>query len=158
MSNRTCLTLCITTLGLSAVQQAVAQDDEVIDRTPAECISLNRIRRTEVVDDRSILFYASGGRVYLNVLERDCPGLERNDRFMYKVVGSRLCDIDTITVLERFGGNFERGFTCRLGEFNPLSKIEAEDLLLDSDEVSESGAIEIKPVELPKEDAADEAE
>lgn len=39
------------------------------------CVSLRRIDRTEVVDDRNILFHMRGGNVYLNNLPHKCPGL-----------------------------------------------------------------------------------
>ena len=73
---------------------------------------------------------------YRNYLPKKCPGLENSGKFAYKVNSSRLCRIDTITVLERSGGGgvpltpdlqipgFQPGFTCRLGEFHPLSPAE----------------------------------
>ena len=43
---------------------AAAQDDEAeaFDRTPEECISVSRIDRTEVLDDRTVIFHMRGRR------------------------------------------------------------------------------------------------
>ena len=60
---------------------AGAQDLEVIDAEPEVCLSMNRVSKTKVIDDRTILFYARGGDIYLNALEQNCPGLRRNGRF-----------------------------------------------------------------------------
>lgn len=130
-----------------------AQDDDVLDRTPADCVMVSRIRRTRIVDDKTILFYMRGGRVYQNILERECPRLEREGRFMYEIRGYRLCDIDTISVLDRIGVGFGRGFTCRLGEFHPISTEEAEEIeRIAEGEVEQDDVIEIEEVALPPED------
>jgi hypothetical protein len=117
---------------------AVAQDDEdqPFDRTPQDCILASSIDETDATDDQNIIFYMRGQRAYRNHLPRKCPGLERENRISYKLTGTRrLCSTDTITVLEEsvFGGGvgvggFREGFTCRLGEFVPLSPAEIEEL------------------------------
>lgn len=135
----------------------VAQDDDVLDRTPQDCVTVARIRSTEVIDDKTILFYMRGGRVYQNILDRECPRLEREGRFMYEIRGYRLCDIDMITVLDRLGAGFSRGFTCRLGEFHPITRQEAEEIeRIAEGEVEQEGVIEIEEVELPPEDSEEE--
>lgn len=136
-----------------------------LDRAPEDCLSLSRINRTVVVDDETVLFYMRGGDVYQNILPRRCAGLKDNERFMYSPFSNRLCDTDTITVLEQFGGRFDRGMTCRLGEFYPITEIEAEDLRNVHDEDVRGGGprVQVEPVDLPEgseggdEDAADEA-
>ncbi len=97
-------------------------------RVPERCIQLDRVRRTEVIDDRTLIFHMRSGEIYLNYLERECPRLASEERFMYSPTGNRLCDIDTITVLERWGFGLTRGFTCGLGEFHPISEVELADL------------------------------
>jgi hypothetical protein len=120
---------------------AVAQDDVegAFDRTPEDCILASSIDETDAVDDQNIIFHMRGQRAYRNHLPRKCPGLERENRISYKLTGTRrLCSTDTITVLEEsvFGGGigFREGFTCRLGEFVPLSPAEIEDLEAREDE------------------------
>lgn len=150
-------------LGLAGAQ-GVDDPKEVeltLDRTPERCLSLSRINRTVVVDDQTILFYLRGrDDAYQNILPMRCPGLAANDRFMYSPFSNRLCDSDTITVLERFGSRFERGITCRLGEFYPLSELEAEDLVRANDETERGGGarVEVERVELPDDADNDEVE
>jgi hypothetical protein len=155
-------------------QPVLAQDDEegVFDRTPKSCILASSIDQTDAIDDQNILFYMRDRGVYRNTLPRKCPGLERENRMSYELTGTRrLCSTDTITVLEQTGlgaggiGGLHDGFTCRLGEFVPLSPEEIEDLELLADE-NRSGrrgrrtqsTIETSEVELPKAETAGEAE
>jgi hypothetical protein len=136
--------------------EAAAKDevtDAAFDRTPIDCVSVNRIRRTEVIDDQTVLFEMNGDVYLSNILERDCPGLDREKRFMHETYG-RLCDIDTITVLEQWGNSFRDGFTCRLGKFHPITEIEAEELMRDPEVAEEAPEVEVKEVELPPDEAA----
>jgi hypothetical protein len=126
---------------------AGAQDEEPLDRTPRDCVIVSSIDRTEAVDDQNIIFRMRGNRVYRNHLPRKCPGLERENRFMYETRGGRLCSIDTITVLEQYGVNLQRGFTCRLGEFVPMSAEEVEDLDFLGEPGASQRAIKAEPVE-----------
>lgn len=122
------------------VVSAVAQDDVsdvegAFDRTPQDCILVSSIDETDAVDDQNLIFRMRGHKVFRNTLPRKCPGLERENRIAYEARNSRLCSIDTITVLEqRFGVGLQGGFTCRLGEFVPLSPAEVEDLELQEEE------------------------
>jgi hypothetical protein len=47
---------------------------------------------------------------------------------MYRTTLSRLCDIDTITVLYHGGPGMTQGPTCGLGKFYPVSEDEAKAL------------------------------
>lgn len=133
---------------------ADAQDTDQFDRTPQQCVNTSSIDRTRVLDDRTILFFMRGRRVYRNYLPRKCPGLEREQRIMYKTQGSRLCDIDTITVLEEWGGRLTPGFTCPLGAFIPITPEEVDDLMRPKEGEGSRDAIESEAVELPDEDEA----
>ncbi len=140
-------------LPLLAAASAVGQDDGVFDRTPRDCIVVQSIDDTDAVDDQNIIFHMRGNKVYRNHLPRKCPGLERENRIAFETRSSRLCSIDTITVLEDFGVGFRPGFTCRLGEFVPLSPAEIEELEFREDGKAGQSAIETTPVKL--EDAED---
>lgn len=137
-------------LAALAVPHASAQDgdDDPIGRAPERCITLNRVDRTEVIDDRTLIFHMRGGDIFLNHLARECPGLKREERFMYSPTGNRLCDVDTVTVLEQWGFGLTRGFTCSLGEFHPISDTDLEDLRR-GEEGGESGGgdFEVVPVD-----------
>jgi hypothetical protein len=138
---------------------ALGQDEEgAFDRTPQDCLVVSRIRATEAIDDQNIIFRMRGREVYRNTLPRACPGLQRENRIAYETTTSRLCNIDTITVLEDFGVGFRPGFTCRLGEFVPLSPDELEDLKAIKEGRAGQDAIETTSIEIDRDDAADDAD
>ena len=146
-------------------QDGEVQDDEVaaFDRTPVDCVRSQNIDATKAIDDQNLIFRMDGRKVYRNHLPRKCPGLARENRFSYETRSGRLCSIDMITVLEEFGLGFRPGFTCRLGEFVPLSPEEVEDLELREEEAGgrqTQSVIEAEAVELdePEDAAADPAE
>jgi len=147
--------------GKEAEKDAAASRPDDFDRTPEDCVQLTSIRQTKIVDDRTILFYMrSGGKIYRNSLPRECPELAREDRFSYKTSMSRLCNVDLITVLQQFGPDLRDGFTCKLGNFIPISREEAEDLLLAKDDLGRTrNGIKSKPAKVPdeKKDSAAEA-
>lgn len=136
----------VATLSLVAAQ---AQDD--FDRTPEDCVRASRIRSTQVIDDRNILFHMRGNRAYRNELPEDCPRLAVEGRFTYeRRVGQRigrLCSVDSITVLESFGA-VPYGATCRLGKFYPITQIEVDDIVGTS---RSAERVDVDEVELPEE-------
>jgi hypothetical protein len=152
-----CASLVVVPLAL--VGQDGEQEDGAFDRSPRDCVIVSSIDETEAIDDQNLIFHMRGNRAYRNHLPRRCPGLERENRFAYEARGGRLCSIDTITVLEQFGVGFRNGFTCKLGEFVPLSPEEIEELELREEGRPTRGAIESRSVELDEEDEeADAAE
>jgi hypothetical protein len=153
--NRRSLLAAQALLLLTAVAGADENDEEIVgesfDRTPIDCVSVNRIRRTEVIDDQTVLFEMNGDVYLSNILERECPGLDREKRFMHETYG-RLCDIDTITVLEQWGSSFRSGFTCGLGKFHPITEVEAEELIRGPEVAEDAPDVEVNEVELPPDD------
>ncbi len=111
-------------IDIDAVASAATVDD--VDREGERCINTSRIRNTHVVDDKTILFYMRGGDIYRNTLRFACPGLKRENRFSYKVTANRLCGVDSIRVLENFGGSFTFGMSCGLTQFYGISADEAD--------------------------------
>lgn len=87
---------------------------------PRDCISTQRIRRTEVLNDREVLFYMSGAEIYLNRLAHRCSGLRMADAFSYEVRTTQLCHVDVIRVVQNFGGDIRPGIACGLGRFLPV--------------------------------------
>jgi hypothetical protein len=144
--------------GVADEKDAAAENDDAVsdaafDRTPIDCVSVSRIRRTEVIDDQTVLFEMNGDVYLSNILDNTCPGLGREKRFIHETYG-RLCDIDTITVLEQWGTSFRNGFTCRLGKFHPITEIEAEELIRGPDVAArQAPEVEVKEVELPPDEA-----
>ncbi len=119
--------------------------DEARDDPPVRCLSMSGVRTTRIVNDGNILFFQRNGRVYLNVLDQTCVGLSRSGKFTYSVqTGARtvrLCDADTITVLESTG----RGFACGLGRFYPVSSETADEMLGVRSEEQQRRLIRIEP-------------
>lgn len=87
------------------------------------CILVNRIRQSTVIDNKHILFRLRGGDVYLNTLPRKCSGLGFYKAFSYKTSTNELCNVDIITVVEADGQM--RGTSCGLGQFQQYKKIVA---------------------------------
>ena len=154
------ITSCIAALSITAAQSAAGQNDEVIDPTTVKCVPMSQILLTKVADDRNVLFFRRDGRIYLNVLDQNCPGLRRNSLFKYNVRSgirtARLCDTDAITVFQRATGTL--GFNCRLGQFHPISALQADNIMLDPGSVRNNTNIVVEPVELAEEDEANGAE
>jgi hypothetical protein len=135
-----------------------ADEDAALDRTPQDCLYVSSVRRTEVLDDQTIIFYMRGNKVaYRNYLAQKCPGLARAGRFMYEVHMSRLCSIDTITVLEQWGVGLQPGFTCRLGDFYPLSPAEVASMKIEKERGKRPDeSVDVEPVK-PAEAGGDAA-
>jgi Family of unknown function (DUF6491) len=90
---------------------------------PVNCVSINRIRSTKILNNQTIDFKMAGGKVYRNTLPSSCPGLVFEDRFSYRTSTSQLCNVDIIRVLENQGGRLSEGAGCGLGKFQPVEKI-----------------------------------
>jgi hypothetical protein len=88
------------------------------------CISRSAIRRTEVIDDRTIVFHMSHQKIYLNQLPNRCSGLRSARTFSYRPTGSQLCNVDTIKVVRSISGRPDIGPSCGLGKFRPVTKEE----------------------------------
>lgn len=101
-----------------------ARDTKIPEAVPAgdpvSCVPLRQIRQTRVHGDGIIDFHMTGGKIYRNQLPMPCPQLGFEERFLYKTSASELCSVDTITVLVG-GGGIERGATCGLGKFQPVT-------------------------------------
>ena len=101
--------------------------DETEEMDGERCITTSRIDKTHILDDQRILFYMRGKEVYLNQLPRKCPGLARpGATFGYETRTSRLCNLDSITILDRAGSGLMRGATCGLGTFVPIDEETAD--------------------------------
>lgn len=114
------------TMTFATADLALAQDapeDEAV-----HCLSLNRIRSSDVISDRYILFRMRDNTAYVNVLRHACPGLRRNKAIMYRTSVGQLCDLDIITVLEDIGFGLMPGASCGLGTFQPIDEEGIADL------------------------------
>ena len=110
------------------------EEDFAIDREGERCINTRNIRNTDILDARTILFRMRGGDYFVNYLRHDCRALVREERFSYRTTGGRLCQVDTIRVIEQFGGFIQEGMSCGLGAFYPITEEEAEFLALEPEQ------------------------
>jgi len=133
-SSRLTIAVACCLLGIWPAMPTVADDAE--DEGVRRCISLNRISRTQVLDDHNILFYMRGGQIFRNELPHRCPGLRRQQPFMYRTSLSQLCDLDVVTVLHDHGFGLTPGASCGLGRFYPITKDEIEALREPRPEIS----------------------
>ncbi len=111
------------------------------------CISRSAIRRTEIIDDRTIIFHMSQQKIYVNQLPNRCSGLRSARTFGYRTTGSQLCNVDTIKVVRSLGGNPDIGPSCGLGKFRPVTKEEVA--------MIKNKEIESLPEESPQENNSD---
>jgi hypothetical protein len=88
---------------------------------PRMCLQLQDIRRSQVIDDRTIDFYTRSGDVYRNRLPMSCPQLGFERSFTYATSITQLCSVDIITVLMQ-GQPMMRGASCGLGPFTPIAR------------------------------------
>lgn len=104
-----------------------ASDEDNTVRTGSDCISVAQIRRTEVIDDRTVLFYMTGGRIRKVSLAFRCASLRFYGSFSYRTYTSRLCPrVDEI--VSRSGSH------CPIGDIDDISAKEAEALKRDKAE------------------------
>lgn len=93
---------------------SLAQEDE--GETHPQCLYLPRVKDTDIIDNRSIIFHMRGGKNYLMQLEYECHGLKFDDSFYYRVSASRLCTTDVITT--------RSGFSCPIQDFTLMEEEE----------------------------------
>lgn len=148
---------------------AVGQDQEPADTADGEkvgdmvrsCITLRSLRRTQVIDDRNVLFRMRGRTVYHNILPQRCGGLAREDRFSYDAQFGRLCQGDLIRVLysDSFGTyGLREGPGCRIGKFHKITQEDAKALLEGPSTQATPPALPMPPPQEVGSDSADTEE
>lgn len=79
------------------------------------CLDAAHIDHTVVIDDRTILFYMRGNKIWKNTLHNDCPSLKFQRAFTEEIRGGQVCsNRQMIRVLET-------GVRCSLGGFTPYT-------------------------------------
>jgi hypothetical protein len=124
MAPRIVLTACLLAAAAALPAGAARPKDPPVatpNGEPVNCLSTIQIRETRVRDDKTIDFYTSGGKVYRNTLPYTCPELGAREGFGYSTSTGQLCSVDIITVLRQFGGGPQRGASCGLGKFQPVT-------------------------------------
>lgn len=139
-----------------SADQAEETADPVVETV--DCISLNWLDRTDIIDDRNVLFYMRGDQIYLNQLPHRCSGLRVADKFSYRPTINRLCSIDTITPLRDSGPGglgMTGGIACKLGPFKSITE---DDVLVLKEEDVPDPEVDGEPAEIEpiEEDAKEE--
>jgi len=83
---------------------------------PNQCVDTRQIRSTNAIDNQTIIFKMRNGEQWKNTLTHECPSLKFHNAFSYRLSGTRLCDIDVITVIQQPLQDLY-GPTCFLGKF-----------------------------------------
>lgn len=162
MRAKLCSKAVLLVLSMLFTGHAVPADesDEADDLVAGteRCISTSQLRRTDIIDDRTILFYMRGNEIYLNQLPNRCSGLRSADRFSYSPTGNRLCNFDSITPLRDAGPGglgMRGGVSCGLGNFKAITE---DDVLVLKNKDAPDTEMQEDPAEIEPldEDAADE--
>lgn len=92
---------------------------------PVDCLRLQNIRSTRIVDDTAILYTTTDGTIYVNRPRSGARTLDQWDVLVTKPFGSRLCSIDIVRLYSSTPW-MQTGFVG-LGEFVPYRKPDAHD-------------------------------
>ena len=91
------------------------------------CLHRDAYTDVEVLNRELLLFHGRRDKVWLNRLRRACIGLRRNDALAFEMRNSRLCDLDTFSSVDTFGGPLGRtSARCSLGKFETVSPEQAQ--------------------------------
>lgn len=97
-------------LGLSVDVPVQAADP----RPPAVCLNVRDIDRTEVPNDRTIIFHMRDGKIWRNDLRTVCPMLKVSP-YTQKLNGDLVCSNAQFIHVALTGND------CALGDFTPAS-------------------------------------
>lgn len=86
---------------------------------PVDCIDLHSVRNSRIIN-RTAILYDAGGTIYVNRPRSGASSLSDWDTQVVRPFGARLCQIDTIRMVDPASGTF-RG-TVFLGEFVPYRR------------------------------------
>ena len=126
---RKLITLLAGTLMLGGVAQAKPQDHEAelaraiqgrVAGEPVQCIDLHRIRNSRVITDTAII-YDAGSVVYVNRPANGADQLNQWDAMVTRTSTSQLCNVDTVTMIDRASHNFTG--VVFLGDFVPYRRV-----------------------------------
>lgn len=127
---RTLLPLIAASLLIGAAAQAKPADHEAelaralqgrVAGQPVSCIDLHRVISSQVINGTAIL-YRVGGTIYVNRPANGADELNRNDVMVTRLPTTRLCNVDTITMVEPVTHSFTG--VVFLGDFVPYRRVQ----------------------------------
>jgi hypothetical protein len=89
---------------------------------PVNCIDLQRVQSSEIVDGTAIVYRMDSRKLYVNRPVNGASSLRRNLVLVTKTFSTQLCNVDIVRLRDQ-GSNFEAGFVS-LGKFVPYVKPE----------------------------------
>ena len=93
--------------------------DDAAYADDVRCLATGRYRQVDILNDRVLVFRGRGGRAWINLLPRPCPGLRRDMVLAIETRGSRICSRDLFRGMPRIGPEATTSF-CSLGTFRPV--------------------------------------
>jgi len=126
---RKLLTLTAGALLIGGAAQAKPADREAelaraldgrVAGEPVQCIDLHRIRSSRVISGTAIL-YDAGSVVYVNRPDNGADQLNQWDTLVTRTPTTRLCSIDTVTLIDRGSQSFSG--VVFLGDFVPYRRV-----------------------------------
>ena len=97
-------------------------DEESYADAP-RCISSQRIRGVEVLDDRHVAFRMSRSKFFLVQFTNPCPTLRVNSAIAYDVRNQRVCALDGLRPLNGYGVSAQPAvIACRIPGFQEINK------------------------------------
>jgi hypothetical protein len=149
MSVKTNIGLLACLIGVSfGGGPAAAQEGAQASAAPA-CLARPAVRRMQIVDATTVLFFMRDKTAFKNSLTRQCPGLRRDSQLSFTAADRQVCSGTNFQVMLRVGSgsNSESvllpggatmsvprpdmiaGPTCALGEFSAISEADASALV-----------------------------
>lgn len=117
--------LIIVLCSLPTLVTGTEEINQLTDMSESKkCLSLRSIDKIKILDEKNILFYVRGKKLYRNTLPRKCNGLRTDSIISYSVSMGQLCRLDMIRVQDRFGGSLISGASCSLGVFEQIPVLE----------------------------------
>lgn len=87
---------------------------------PVDCLELNRIRSSRIIDRTAILYETINGTLYLNRPASGADQLREGLTLVTDTHTPQLCSVDTVRLVD-LPGHFESGWVG-LGKFVPYAK------------------------------------
>ena len=100
--------------------QLAAEIEGRVAGEPVNCIDLQRVRNTRIIENTAIV-YDAGATIYVNKPRGGAKMLDEWDVMVVKPFGSQLCTPESVQLLDRNTGMVS-GFV-NLGEFVPYKKV-----------------------------------
>jgi hypothetical protein len=126
---RKLITFLAGTLMLGGIAQAKPQDREEelaraiqgrVAEAPVQCIDLHRVRSSRIINGTAIV-YDAGSVIYVNRPENGAEQLNQWDTMVTRTPSTRLCNVDTVTMIDRASQNFTG--VVFLGDFVPYRRL-----------------------------------